>query len=126
MPGTSGNTNDPDLVSTELVNGGDSDLMLFTYNGQIDPSDTDDCYAIFSNAETAEAEAILVTGTNTLQVEFDPTFSDVTELVVGGADDGGCVQDGNTDDNSTQGAKPAGGTSARRPPVTRPVPTRRR
>ena len=25
IPGTAGDTNDPDLVSTELVNGGDSD-----------------------------------------------------------------------------------------------------
>ena len=29
--------------------------------------------------------------------------------MVGGADDGGCVSDANTDDDSTQGAKPAGG-----------------
>ena len=111
VPGTSGQTNDPDLVSTELVNGGDSDLMLFTYDGQIDPRDRNNCYAIFSNTETAVAEAddILVTGPNTLQVEFDATFSDVTELVVGGADDGGCVADANDDEDSTQGAKPAGG-----------------
>ena len=109
VPGTSGQTNDPDLVSTELVSGGDSDLMLFTYDGQIDPSDSDDCYAILSNTETAMADDILVTGTNTLQVEFDETFSDVTELVVGGADAGGCVVDANDDEDSTQGAKPAGG-----------------
>ena len=50
-----------------------------------------------------------MTGANTLQVEFDETFSDVTELVVGGGDEGGCVSDANTDDASTQGAKPAGG-----------------
>ena len=56
VPGTSGDTNDPDLVSAELVSGGDSDLMLFTYNGQIDPNGADNCYAIFSNGETAQAE----------------------------------------------------------------------
>ena len=110
VPGTSGDTNDPDLVSTELVAGGDSDLMLFTYNGQIDPpTNGGTCYAIFSNTETATAESILVTGANTLQVEFGETFSDVTELVVGGGDTGGCVTDANTDDPSSQGAKPAGG-----------------
>ena len=50
VPGTSGDTNDPDLVSTELVAGGDSDLMLFTYNGQIDPGSDTQCYAIFSTS----------------------------------------------------------------------------
>ena len=109
VSGTSGDTNDPDLVSTELVSGGDSDLMLFTYNGQIDPGGFESCYAIASSGETAVAESILVTGANTLQVEFDESFSNVTELVVGGADSGGCVTDANTDESSTQGAKPAGG-----------------
>ena len=33
----------------------------------------------------------------------------MTELVVGGADDGGCVTDANTDESSTPGGKPAGG-----------------
>ena len=109
VPGTSGDTNDPDLVSTELVSGGDSDLMVFTYNGQIDPGSSEACYAIFSDTSTAYADNILVTGANTLQVEFDGSFSDVTELVVGAADSGGCVRDANTNDPSTQGAKPAGG-----------------
>ena len=109
IPGTSGDTNDPDLVSAELVSGGDSDLMLFTYNGQIDPRSFEACYAIFSDTSTALAEGILVTGENTLQVEFEESFSDVTELVVGGGDLGGCVQDANSDESSTQGAKPSGG-----------------
>ena len=109
VPGTSGDTNDPDLVSTELVSGGDSDLMTFTYNGQIDPGTDSQCYAIFSNGDTESANNVLVTGANTLQVEFDSGFSNVTELVVGGGDRGGCVTDANTDENSTTGAKPAGG-----------------
>ena len=109
IPGTAGDTNDPDLVSAELVSGGDSDLMLFTYNGQIDPRSFEACYAIFSDTSTALAEGILVTGENTLQVEFEESFSDVTELVVGGGDLGGCVQDANSDESSTQGAKPSGG-----------------
>ena len=109
VSGTSGDTNDPDLVSTELVAGGDSDLMTFTYNGQIDPGEFESCYAIMSTGTTAVAEGILVTGANTLQVEFDESFSNVTELVVGGADSGGCVTDANTDEDSTQGGKPAGG-----------------
>ena len=109
VPGSAGQTNDPDLVSTELVSGGDSDLMLFTYDGQIDPGNAGQCYAIYSDTGTAQANDILVTGANTLQVEFDESFSDTTELVVGGADDGGCVTDANTDEDSTQGGKPAGG-----------------
>ena len=55
------------------------------------------------------AENILVTGPNTLQVEFDESFSNISELIVGGGDHGGCVTDANTDEESTQGAKPAGG-----------------
>ena len=55
VPGTAGQTNDPDLVSTELVSGGDSDLMLFTYDGQIDPSSSGQCYAILSDTGTAQA-----------------------------------------------------------------------
>ena len=109
VPGTSGDTNDPDLVSAELVSGGDSDLMTFTYNGQIDPGSTSSCYAINSAGDRYNAEDILVTGANTLQVELDESFSNVSELIVGGGDEGGCVTDANTDEDSTQGAKPAGG-----------------
>ena len=100
--------------------------MLFTYNGQIDPSNSSQCYAILSDTGTARADDILVTGTNTLQVEFDESFSNVTELVVGGSDAGGCVQDANTDEDSTQGGKPRAETSARRRPATAPARTRRR
>ena len=71
VPGTSGDTNDPDLVSTELGAGGDSDLMLFTYNGQIDPGSDTQCYAISSASQRLGAVDILVTGPNTLQVEFE-------------------------------------------------------
>ena len=117
VAGTSGDTNDPDLVSTELVNGGDSDLMLFTYNGQIDPNVDDSCYAITSSSRIVDAENILVTGANTLQVEFDGDFSNISELIVGGGDDGGCVVDANSDEPSTQGAKPAGAMSALRQPA---------
>ena len=126
VPGTSGDTNDPDLVSTELVNGGDTDLMLFTYNGQIDPQIDDNCYAITSISAQAVAENILVTGPNTLQVEFDESFSNISERIVGGGDDGGCVTDANTDEDSTQGAKPRAATSALRRPATSRPPTRRR
>ena len=107
--GPPGQSDDPDLVSTELVSGGDSDLMTFTYDGQIDPGSETSCYAITSTSTTAVAENILVTGANTLQVEFGEDFSLISELVVGGADSGGCVLDANSNEDSTQGAKPAGG-----------------
>ena len=84
--------------------------MLFTYNGQIDPpTNGAACYAIFSTGAIQSATDILVTGPNTAQLQFDDSFSDATELVVGGGDPGGCVTDANTDEPSTQGAKPAGG-----------------
>ena len=126
VPGTSGDTNDPDLVSTELVNGGDSDLMLFTYNGQIDPQIDDNCYAITSISTQAVAENILVTGPNTLQVEFHESFSNISERIVGGGDHGGCVTDANTDEESTQGAKPAGGNVGAQATGYVEAPTRRR
>ena len=77
------------------------------------------CYAIFSNAETAVGRAdILVTGPNTLQVEFDESFSNVTELVVGGGDAGGCVSDANTDETPPRAPSPRAATSAPRRPAT--------
>ena len=49
VPETTGDTTDPDLVSADLVAGGDSDQMLFTYNNQIDPGDETRCEAVMSN-----------------------------------------------------------------------------
>ena len=85
VPDTTGDTTDPDLVSADLVAGGDSDQMLFTYNNQIDPGDETRCEAVMSNGDTVAADNVLVTGPNTLQVEFESQFSNVSELVVGRA-----------------------------------------
>jgi hypothetical protein len=107
--GANGDTNDADLQSAELVAGGDSDQMLFTYRtGPISEGSASQCEAIFSNASTASGSDLSVTGPNQVLVDFGADFSNATEYVVGGGDEGGCVIGANTE-SSTEGAKPAGG-----------------
>ena len=108
VPETTGDTSDPDLVSADLVAGGDSDQMLFTYNNQIDPGDETRCEAVMSNGDTVVADNVLVTGPNTLQVEFDPVLQRKRAGRRAG-DRGGCVLDANSDQPSTAALKPAGG-----------------
>jgi len=120
-PNGTGDTALPDLINTEVnaVNG-DTNQMLFTYNDAAlqDPGNESDCYAIMSNARRVTADDITILtpqgGNGRVLVTFTdtPTIQNVTEFIVGGGDTGGCVEVSSGDrvgDNSTQGAKPAGG-----------------
>jgi hypothetical protein len=103
-----GDTNDPDLQSAELVNGGDSDKMLFTYNDQISAGNSGDCYALMSDTRRVQADDETVTGPATLQVDFPDDLANVSEFIVGGGDFQGCAVSAQNGDGSTQGAKPSG------------------
>jgi hypothetical protein len=107
--GATGDTNDADLQSAELVAGGDSDQMLFTYRtGPISEGDPGECVAIFSDGTVESADTMAITGPDTALIDFGADFSNATEYVVGGGDEGGCVIGANTEDSTTV-ARPAGG-----------------
>jgi hypothetical protein len=122
--GEDGDTDEPDLIAaeTEGTPGGNANTMIFTWNDLIsDPDNPTRCYAITSNRRRIRAFDLTVIapsgGSGRARVIFPTTgagstndnFLDITEFVVGAGDTGGCVDDIQQDDSSTDGAVVSGG-----------------
>jgi hypothetical protein len=113
VPGQAGRTNDPDLLSNELVDpSGNTNQMDFVFDENIIQAgiDADEFEAVYSDATTTEGDTAQVINGNTARVTFND-LDNTQEFVVGGTADEGAAfaQDDNAD--IIEGGKPAGGNA---------------
>jgi hypothetical protein len=114
VPGQTGRSNDPDLLSAELVDpSGGTNQMDFTWDEGITQAslDPDEFQAVFSDGTTVQGNTGQVINGNVARIGF-PNLENHTEFVVGGVADGELAVNAQ-DDNApgTEGGKPAGGNA---------------
>jgi hypothetical protein len=120
VPGTSGNTDQLDLVggvaATRLVSNGDSNQIAFQFDGNValtsqGLNEPEDCFAaVISNAQSEFATSATATG-NTVTATFanGDGLQQFSEMVVGASVlDEDCVQSTTGGVFNTEGGKPVG------------------
>jgi hypothetical protein len=114
VPGQAGRTNDPDLLSSELVDpSGATNQMDFAFDENITQAGltADEFQAVFSDADTVDGDTAQVINGNVARVTFPASFDNQQEFVVGGVADDGAAQAQDDTADSTEGGKPAGGNA---------------
>jgi hypothetical protein len=114
VPGQAGRSNDPDLVSNELVDpSGNGNQLDFVYDENVTQAGTtaDMFYAVFSDAGNQFGDTFQVINGNTVRVSFGSTFDNQQEFVIGGSAEEGATHAQDDNAPSMPGGKPAGGNA---------------